>query len=428
MSTAALKELERFEKDTEQCMKCGFCTYVCPVYQAEKIESGVARGKNELAKALLSGDLEMNRNLADRLYKCTACMACTESCPAKAPIPRIVLAARADAARTMGMQFPYGFAYRNLLTNRKLLGNFLRFGGYFQSAFMPAKNRTIRHLPGFMSALTKGRHLPAIAPRFLREIVDEVSKPAQGKKPIMRVGYFPGCMHEFVLPHVGKNTVDFLTRHGIEVVMPREQGCCGAAAFLGAGDFETGRRIADLNTSVFKDVDCIITGCATCACTLKEYPHFLADTPDRQEAYGKFAGNIKHITQFLIDTLSLPASSFQTSAEIKGKKLTWHDPCHLNRHLGVKEQPRRILKSLADVNYVEMPDAGRCCGMAGQFSLLYYDLSRKIADKKIENIEASEADIVVTACPGCQYQLLDNIARLNKPQRVMSLMEVVGVL
>jgi glycolate oxidase iron-sulfur subunit len=73
-----------------------------------------------------------------------------------------------------------------------------------------------------------------------------------------------------------------------------------------------------------------------------------------------------------------------------------------------------------------MPDAGRCCGMAGQFNLFYYDLSRKIAEKKIENIDASEADIVVTACPGCQYQLLDNIARLKKPQRVMSLMEVLA--
>ena len=426
MSSAALKELARFERDTEQCMKCGFCTYVCPVYQAEKIESGVARGKNELAKALLNGNLEMNRNLADRLYKCTACMACTESCPSKAPIPRIVVAARADAARTMGVRFPYGLAYRNLLTNRKMLGNFLRVAGFFQSALMPATNGTIRHLPGFMSGLIKGRNLPAVAPRFLRDMVDEVSKPPRGMKSVMRVGYFPGCMNEFVLPHLGKKTVDLLTRQGIEVVMPREQGCCGAAAFLGAGDFETGRKIADINTAAFPDVDCIITGCATCACTLKEYPHFLADTPERQESYSRFSGSIKHISQFLIDTLSLPASSFQPSPAIKGKKLTWHDPCHLNRHLGVKEQPRQILKSLADVRYIEMPDASRCCGMAGQFSLYYYDLSRKIAEKKIESIETSDADIVVTACPGCQYQLLDNIARLKKPQQVMSLMEVLN--
>jgi glycolate oxidase iron-sulfur subunit len=419
-------ELQKFEKDTEQCMKCGFCTYVCPVYQEEKIESGVARGKNELVKAVLNGELELNRDLADRLYKCTACMACTESCPAKAPIPRIVLAARAEIARTQGVRFPYGFVYRNLLTNRPLLGNVLWLAKHFQSAFMPKTNGVIRHLPTFLAALGKGRQIPSIAPKFLHQLIPEISRPGSGKSPIMRVGYFSGCMNEFVLPHLGKKTVDLLTRSGIEVVMPKRQGCCGAAAFLGAGDFETGRRIADSNVAAFSDVDYIVTDCATCSCTLNEYPHFLADTPERQEAYSNFSKKIRHMSQFLIDVLDLQASSFQTPAAIKGKTLTWHDPCHLNRHLGVKEQPRRILKSLADVRFVEMPNAGRCCGMAGQFNLFYYDLSKKIAEKKIESIEASEADIVVTACPGCEFQLLDNLARLNKRQKVMTLMDVIS--
>ncbi len=425
MSISESSKLEKLEKDTEQCMKCGFCTYVCPVYQEEKIESGVARGKNELVKALIKGDLELNRDLADRLYKCTACMACTESCPAKAPIPRIVVEARAEFARVQGVRFPYGFVYRNLMTNRPRLGNVLTLAKYFQSAFMPKSNGIIRHLPSFLTALGKGRQIPSIAPKFLHQLVPEISKPAGGKS-VMRVGYFSGCMNEFVLPHLGKKTVDLLNRNGIEVVMPSKQGCCGAAAFLGAGDFETGRRIADSNVAAFSDVDYIVADCATCSCTLSEYPHMLADTPERQVAYSQFGSKIRHVTQFLIDVLDLQASSFQGAAAIKGKTLTWHDPCHLNRHLGVKEQPRRILKSLADAKYVEMPNASRCCGMAGQFNLYYYELSKKIAEKKIESIEASEADIVVTSCPGCEFQLLDNLVRLNKPQKVMSLMDILG--
>jgi glycolate oxidase iron-sulfur subunit len=417
-------DLQQLTKDTEQCMKCGFCTYVCPVYQEEKIEAGVARGKNELVKALLNGELELNSELADRLYKCTACMACTESCPAKAPIPRIIVAARAEIARTQGVKFPYGFIYRNLLTNRPLLGNVLGLARRFQSAFMPKTNGFIRHLPTFLAGLGKGRQIPSVAPKYLHQIVPEINKPA--KSAAMRVGYFSGCMNEFVLPHLGKKTIELLTRNGIEVVMPRSQGCCGAAAFLGAGDFETGRRIADSNVAAFSNVDYIVTDCATCSCTLSEYTHLLADTPERKEAYSKFSGKIRHVSQFLIDVLDLQASSFQTPDAIKGKTLTWHDPCHLNRHLGVKEQPRRILKSLADANFVEMPNASRCCGMAGQFNLFYYELSQKIAEKKIESIEASEADIVVTACPGCELQLLDNLVRLNKRQKVMTLMEVIG--
>ena len=83
MSSPLFTEIEKIKEDAEQCMKCGFCAYVCPVYQEEKIESSVARGKNELVKGLINGELEFSPELADRLYKCTACMACTESCPSK---------------------------------------------------------------------------------------------------------------------------------------------------------------------------------------------------------------------------------------------------------------------------------------------------------------------------------------------------------
>jgi glycolate oxidase iron-sulfur subunit len=425
MSSAALLEIQKYEKDTEQCMKCGFCTYVCPVYREDKIESSVARGKNELIKRVLAGELELNRELADRLYKCTACMACTEACPAKAPIPRVVVAARADVARIIGMRFPYGFVSRRLLSNRKLFGNVLWLSSFVQSAFMPKTNGIIRHLPNFLSALSKGRQIPSIAPRFLRQQVPAVNKPAPGTKAVLRVGYFTGCMNEYVLPHLGRKTVDFLTRRGVEVVMPERQGCCGAAVYLGAGDFETGRKIADANVEAFQGLDYIITDCATCACTLREYQRFLADTPERKESYSGFAAKVKHLSNFVVDVLQIQASRFQGSAALKGKKITWHDPCHLSRHLGIRQQPRQILRSLPDVQYVEMPNADRCCGMAGQFGLMYYDLSKKIAEKKIQSIDAVDADVVVTACPGCEFQLLDNLTRLHKRQKVMSLVELL---
>jgi glycolate oxidase iron-sulfur subunit len=324
------------------------------------------------------------------------------------------------------VRFPYGFVYRNLLTNRKLLGGALSLAGHFQAAFMPKSNGVIRHLPNFMSALSRGRQIPAIADRFLRRQVPQVNRPPRGVKTVLRVGYFSGCMNEFVLPHLGRKTIDFLTRRGVEVVMPEAQGCCGAAVFLGAGDFATGRKIADSNVAAFSGLDYIIADCATCTCALAEYQRFLADTPERKESFARFGGKVKHFSQFLTEVLDLPASVFQTAAAVKGKKVTWHDPCHLNRHLGVKEQPRKILKSLGEARYVEMPDADRCCGMAGQFNLLHYELSQKIAGKKAESVEASEADVVVTSCPGCQFQLLDHLTRFRKPQKVMSLAEVLG--
>jgi glycolate oxidase iron-sulfur subunit len=241
----------------------------------------------------------------------------------------------------------------------------------------------------------------------------------------MRVGYFTGCMTDFVFPEVGKKIISFLTRNGVEVVVPREQGCCGAPVFLGAGDFETGRRFADTNVKAFEGFDYVISDCATCSSAMKDYIKFLADTPQREEAYARFGDKVKDITQFLVDVLKLPASAYRAAPEVKGKKVTWHDPCHLSRHMGVKEQPRQILKSIPDIEYVEMPNADRCCGMAGTFSIYFYDLSKKIADKKVGSIDIVGADIVATDCPGCEIQLIDSTLRRGNQVKVMHIMELL---
>ena len=155
----------------------------------------------------------------------------------------------------------------------------------------------------------------------------------------------------------------------------------------------------------------------------------VADHPDADPVVARtlagFSGKIRHVSQFLTDVLELNAPAFGLNPELRGRKLTWHDPCHLNRHLGVKEQPRRILKSLDGAEYVEMPNADRCCGMAGQFSMMHYELSQKIAEKKMDAVASSGADVVVTACPGCQFQLSEGVARRKMPQKVMSLMDVL---
>jgi glycolate oxidase iron-sulfur subunit len=134
---------------------------------------------------------------------------------------------------------------------------------------------------------------------------------------------------------------------------------------------------------------------------------------------------VKDISEFLVDILKLPASAYHASADVRGNKVTWHDPCHLNRHLGVKTQPRQIIQSIPEVEYIEMPNADRCCGMAGTFSIKYYDLSKKIADNKTASIIDSGANIVVTGCPGCIIQLIDSTIRNKVPVKVMHLMELL---
>ena len=336
----------------------------------------------------------------------------------------MITAARADKVAKKGVAFPYNLVYRWLLPRRRLFGYVVRFASWFQGIFLPKTEGTIRHLSFFLSALGKGRHIPQIASKFLRQSVPEINRPPAGVKVKYTVGYFTGCMTDFVFPELGKKIISFLNGNGVEVVVPRGQGCCGAPVFLGAGDFATGRLMADTNVRAFKNLEYIITDCATCASAMKDYAKFLADTEERKQDYQEFAAKIKDITEFLVDVLQLPPSAYHVADEFKGKTVTWHEPCHLGRYLGVKEQPRKILQSLPDIKYVEMPNADACCGMAGTFSIYFYDLSRKIAAKKVANIAATGADVVVTDCPGCQIQLIDSLKQNGMTQKVRHIMEL----
>jgi glycolate oxidase iron-sulfur subunit len=424
-SADSFKEIRRFQQDNDLCMKCGFCVSSCPVYREELVESVVARGKNALVKGLLNGQVKFSKKMAEKLDKCTLCRTCAANCPAGVDIPAVITAARADQFRRRGLSFPYNVLYRSVLPRRVLFGRLLKVAGRAQRILAPQAEGRLRHLPLVLSGLGKGRRIPEIAPQFLRQILPERNLPPEGTAVKVKAGYFSGCMTDYVFPELGRKVVSFLTRNGVEVSLPRQQGCCGAPVYLGAGDFATGRKLADANAEAFKDLDYVIVDCATCGSAIRDYPKFLADTPARMKAYSALAAKVVHISSFLVDILRLPSSAYRLEPQYQGKTVTWHDPCHLSRYLGVKVQPRVILRSLPGITYVEMNEADRCCGMAGGFSLHHYELSKKIADRKVNNIIASGADIVVSGCPGCEIQLLDSLARHNSKIEVRHLMELL---
>ena len=425
MTAMDFKQLERRRDLIDSCTECGYCTFWCPIYQEDPEESSVARGKINTIRKLLADEQAFDDDCAMRINRCLLCNTCLEHCPEKLSTSSIIIAGRADKVKVGGIKFPYNIIYRWLLPRRKLFGNVVRLISWFQGIFTPKTQGTIRHLAFFLSALGKGRHIPSIAPKFLRQMVPVINKPSDGIKTKIRVGYFSGCMTEFVFSHVGKHTIDFLTKNGVEIILPKGQGCCGAPVYLGAGDLETGKKMADANVKAFGDVNYVVCSCATCTSAMKDYINFLADTQERQEAYARFSEKLMDITEFLVDILKLPASAYQAVPEVTGRKITWHDPCHLNRYLGITEQPRQILKSIPGIEFIEMVRPDWCCGMGGAFSIYYYDLSKKMADKKMETIKESGADVVVTDCPGCQIQLIDNTIRHKLPVKVMHIMELL---
>jgi glycolate oxidase iron-sulfur subunit len=344
-------------------------------------------------------------------------------CPAKTQIDRVVVGARAQMVKNKGLPFIKDFAFRKVMSNRKAFGRYVKLASKFQW-LMPKTEGKVRHLPDFLKALGQGRNIPEIAKVFLRDMVKKVNKPQDGKAPKMRVGFFMGCATDFIYPELGLKLIDFLTKRGVEVVIPDEQNCCGAAIYF-SGDFDTGRMLAEQNIKAFNDVDYIVTACGTCSSTLKDYQKYLPDTEDQQKRYEAFEKKVKDMTEFVIDVMKIKPEELKLKKEFEGKTATWHDPCHLVRYQNIKDQPRNILKALKGLKYVEMPNADLCCGMGGSFSVYHYDITKKIADKKMDGIKATGADIVVTACPGCMINLIDNTLRNKMPQKVHHLLELV---
>jgi glycolate oxidase iron-sulfur subunit len=424
-SKTKFEQIKKFEDDFNGCTQCGYCTFWCPIYQEEPVEPSVARGKVNAIRKLLSTGGDYDGVIAHQMEKCMLCLTCVEHCSAKTNVPNVILAAKADKVKARGVSFPQNLIFKWLLPRPALFGRIVRFASWFQWIFMPKTEGTIRHLSFFLSAMGKGRRIPRIAPRFLKQTVAEINKPPDNIKTRMRVAYFMGCTTNFIFPDLGERIIKFLTKNGVEVVVPKEQGCCGAPVYLGAGDFETGREMADKNVKVFDGVDYVISGCGTCTSALKDYVKFLSNTPERKEAFSKFGDKVRDISQFLVDILKLPSTAYKVRPDLRNKKITWHDSCHLNRYLGIKDQPRQIIKSLQGIEYKEMVRADWCCGMAGSFSMHYYDLSKKIADKKIDTIRATQADLVAAGCPGCMIQLIDNTMRHNLSVTVMHLMDLL---
>jgi len=191
-SSPVFEQIDRFKEDLDKCTKCGFCMSSCPVYQEERIESSVARGKIMLIRALLDGELGLTDGMAEQLNRCTLCMTCAVNCPAGTHVPSVITAARADKVKQRGLPFPYGIIYRWLLPRRRLFGWVVRLASWFQGIFLPKTEGTIRHLSFFLAALGRGRHIPQIAPKFLRQSVPEINNPPDGVAVKCTVGYFTG--------------------------------------------------------------------------------------------------------------------------------------------------------------------------------------------------------------------------------------------
>ncbi len=408
----------------KKCLRCGLCTIVCPVHEVEADEYTAARGRNLLAREVY-GRKVFDKEFKKRFEKCLLCGTCLLQCPQKIPVDLLTIAVREEMVRQIGLGVAKRFVFRYAMNDRKRFGKILAQACRFQK-YLPGGEGKVRHLPTFLFGLGANRRVPEIAPVFLRDQIPQVSSPAENIGIPKRVGLFMGCAIDYLFPELGKKMIRFLNRHGIEVVTPLEQGCCSLPV-MAAGDSVTARAMAEKNIEAFKDLDLILTGCATCSSALKDYATFFSGADDLKGLeWDPFVCNMRDFSEFFVRDLHLPRQALAANpGHGQELKVTYHDPCHLGRFQGITAEPRQIISSLPGIDFIEMDGADRCCGMGGSFGILYYDLSKKIADQKAIAIQKTGADAVVTTCPGCRMQLVDALQRHGLKQKVLHLVELL---
>lgn len=391
------------------CMRCGFCLAVCPVYGATMQEADVTRGKIALLEFLARHMIEDAEAVNEKLNRCLLCGSCQANCPSGVKIMDIFLRARAIVTGYMGLSPVKKALFRGLLVRPKLFNALLDVGGKFQSLFLKDASKVVgTSCAPLLSSIIGPRHFPSLPAQAFHARTPSLDTPA-GKSGL-RVAFFPGCVADKVFPQVPEAAIKILDAHGVGVFMPSSQACCGIPA-LASGDRPTFEALVRQNLKLFAGggFSHLLTPCATCTATFKEIWPKLPDnfTPTERLQIEELHDKTMDITAFLVDVLHVELPAPTTD----GKRVTYHDPCHMKKSLGVSEQPRAILRGLPGHTLVEMPEADRCCGSGGSFTLNHYDVSKDIGQRKRDNIASVHPDLVSTACPACMLQIMDMLSQ-----------------
>ncbi|MCF8034471.1 MAG: (Fe-S)-binding protein [Desulfarculaceae bacterium] len=415
--------LGELEEQLMACMRCGFCQSVCPLYGQTGREVDVARGKLALLDGLAAEILKDPHAVQERLERCLLCGSCAANCPSGVKVLDIFLKARAILSGYLGLSPAKKLVFRQLLARPALFNRLLGLAPRFERIFAsPVDDLLDTSCARFFPPLGQ-RHFKRLARAPLHRTVPELhtSPGAAG----IRVGFFTGCLIDKLFPSVGQAALKALDHHGVGVELPAEQACCGIPA-LSAGDSETFSKLLAHNLARFDPdkIDYLVTACATCASTLAKMWPLMCGGLDAagQAKAAALAAKTRDVGQMLVETGLISGEA--PSSDPGAKTLTYHDPCHLKKSLGVAEEPRRLIAANPGWRLVEMTESDWCCGMGGSFSLQHYDLSKQIGSRKREHIEQSGASTVATGCPACMLQISDMLSQAGDHIAVKHAIEI----
>ncbi|MFO7931442.1 MAG: (Fe-S)-binding protein [Thermodesulfobacteriota bacterium] len=398
--------LKELEKDLGRCNRCGMCQAVCPLYVETQLEADVARGKIVLVENLGKEILDNPKAVKQRLDRCLLCGSCAAACPAGVPVLEVFLKARAIITGYLGLS-PLKKAFlRGFFSSPERFDFLLNSMARVQGPFSKSANKSTGSLcSGLMSPLIGDRNfVPIVREAWHKKNSRGFEKTAQSSG--IRVVFYPGCLVDRILPQVADAALSALDFHGVDVFVPSRVPCCGIPA-LGAGDRLSFETLVARNTDILAglDYDFLVTPCATCASTIRKiWPSVSGNLPDAtSQKLFEISAKTREISEFLVDIIGV--KPLQRVEDYK--TVTYHDPCHLKKSLGIEKQPRMLIEAAAGCDIVEMKEPDRCCGMGGSFNIEHYELSKRIGRKKMHSIAETGADMVATGCPACMLQITD---------------------
>lgn len=370
-----------------ECVRCGTCTAVCPVYRLTGQEGHSARGKMlVLAQGLAE---RPGPALAEILGRCLMCGACAAACPRQLPLLDIFAAARGGLPPDTGTRPARRRLLRRLLSSPRVLELLAGLGlGLARLELLPVDSGLWRRLG-----------LPPLAEA--RAVVPRESLPSPTAVAGDACQLFAGCLARYLQPEITQASRVLAARAGIALADLDGQGCCGLAAWS-AGDLEEARRLARHNIALYRELPgAILTPCASCQVQLLRYGALLADDPLWAEDAARFSARVRGLFD------QCPAFPRPAPAGGRGEPVMpvyFHLSCHLRHQPRLAKGPRRALEQVPGLCLVHPGGSDLCCGQGGLFQQAYPELSRSIFAPLYQQVVDAGTLQVVTSCSGCLLQ------------------------
>ncbi len=405
-----------------QCVRCGLCLPTCPTYIETLTETSGPRGRISLIKDVAEGRLDvLSPGFVHQMSECLDCRACAAVCPSGVQYGTLVESARARIERAKAPQRSFFSRIGRWFALKALFGNLglMRAGATFLRLYQRTGLQSLVRATGLLR-LFHLSETEAFAPRISAKYFVPNGQVFEAPAARLKVMLHAGCVMQVAFAHVHEATIRVLAANRCTVVVPAEQGCCGAIA-VHAGEPEFSEMLAKRNIEAFESsgADYYIVNAAGCGSALKEYGELLSGDPRWAERAETFSARVRDVLEFL-DQLELTPRMGRLEATV-----TYQEPCHLVHAQRISEAPRRLLALIPGLQLREMNESSVCCGSAGIYNLTEPAMSKRLRDRKVANITGTGAHIVATANPGCDMQVTAGLREAGYSARVQHVVELL---